>query len=423
MDAERQHEQPRETVTPRFVWDLELAHTNPVARPDKQSKAVAKPNKAVEPRRTAEPGKAVAVTSVTSESAQPVVAEQPRPAPRPRRRRVLLPVSVAVAVIAAGTFAVMQLDGHDAAAKTGGTQAAEVGSAEYPQAGIQSAGTSSTSSHNAITPSQHPSKAPAHHGASPNTNADAKKSLNPAGIVATQPPAASAPKTAATTSGSGSAGQPAAPPTTSTPAMPSVVEALSDQWSQCALLNGSCSVSLPSVVALGANGYFNYGTFDNTATCSFSVFGNPNASGQNACYSEPTPTASSVVWTECAAENGTCGYAGVMTIAFGANGDYNYATLGGGGTACTDSVFGDPDYNTAKACYMMAPPPQFTHWDLCATNGGTCTFSDTQEVAYGADGRYTYGIHTSSTPCTTSALGNPEASGTRYCYVQNYYMY
>lgn len=416
MDAERQNEQSHESVGPRFVWDLELAHTNPVAKPDKQNK-VAKPNKAVEPGTSIGPSKAVAVKSV-----QPVKAERPGPAPRPRRRRVLLPVSIAVAVIAGGTFAITQLDGHGDAAKTGGTRAAEVGSAEYPQAGIQSTAASSTSSHKAVVPARYPSKTPSHHSGT-SAGPDVKKSLTSEGSVTTQAPAASAPKTTASTPGSGSAGQPAAPPTTTKPAMPSVVEALSDQWSQCALLNGSCSVSLPSVVALGANGYFNYGTFDNATTCSFSVFGNPNASGQNACYSEPTPTASSDVWTECAAENGTCGYAGVMTIAFGANGDYDYATLGGGGTACSDSVFGDPDYNTAKACYLMAPPPQFTHWNLCATNGGTCTFSGTQEVAYGADGRYTYGSRTSSTPCTTSALGNPEASGTTYCYVQNYYMY
>jgi hypothetical protein len=205
--------------------------------------------------------------------------------------------------------------------------------------------------------------------------------------------------------------------------MPAVVEALSDQWGQCALLHGSCSVSLPSVVAFGANGYFNYGTFESTTSCSHSVFGHPDASGQIACYSEPTPAASSGVWTECAAENGTCSFSGVMTIAFGANGHYYYATPGGGGTACTDAVFGDPDYDTAKACYMMAPPPEFTHWDLCAANGGTCKFSGTQEVAYGADGRYKYGSYTNQTSCTASALGNPEASGTAYCYVQDYYFY
>ena len=208
-----------------------------------------------------------------------------------------------------------------------------------------------------------------------------------------------------------------------TTAMPTVVESLSDQWGECALLNATCSVSQPSVVALGANGYFNYGTFSGATDCDFSVFGNPNASGQNACYSEPTPAASTDVWTECAAENGTCSYSGVMTIAFGANGDYHYATLGGGGTACTDAVFGDPDYDTVKACYLMAPPPQFTHWDLCATNGGTCTFSGTSEVAYGADGRYTYGSHSNGTSCTESTLGAPEASGTAYCYVQDYYQY
>ena len=394
MDAERHKakeqakEQAYESVSPQFVWELEVAHTKPVAKAAKAAK-----------------------------TAQPVKAAQPASAPRPRRRRVLLPVCVVVAVIAGSSFAILQLNGHGNAAKTTGNRAAEVGSAEYPQGFIPAASASTSSSyvsHKAATPTRHASTTPTHRG--PTTSPGTTTSAAPDSVPVQ---ASSAPDTKA----SSVAPAVVAHPATTTPAMPSVVEALSDQWGQCALLNGSCSVSLPSVVALGANGYFNYGTFQNATTCSYSVFGNPNASGQIACYAEPTPTASSDVWTECATENGTCSYSGVMTIAFGANGDYNYATLGGGGTACTDTVFGDPDYNTAKACYLMAPPPQFTHWDLCATNGATCKFSGTQEVAYGAGGRYKYGSHTTSTPCTEAVLGNPEASGTTYCYVQDYYQY
>ena len=404
MDAERQNEQATQAtravrsaeaaevkqpepgyanVSPQFVWELELAHTKAAAKAAKETK--------------------------------PATAARPEQAPRPAsRRRVLLPVCVAVAVLAGGAYGFVDLDGHGDSAKTDSPRAAEVGSAEFPRSGIPGASQSATSdaTRKAIVPVRHPSKTPTRPGTSP----DATSSVDSVhGVTVSSAPAQQS---------AGAGVVPAAPVTTaSTPAMPSVVEALSDQWGQCAQLNGSCSVSLPSVVALGANGYFNYGTFSNATGCNYTVFGNPNASGQIACYSEPTPSASSDVWTECASENGTCNYSGVMTIAFGANGDYNYATLGGGGAACTDTVFGDPAYGTAKACYMMAPPPQFTHWDLCATNGGTCTFSGTEEVAYGADGRYTYGSHTSSTPCTTSALGNPEASGTTYCYAQDYYQY
>ena len=383
MDAEQQSPEAHEDVDPHFVWENEHAHTRTAAK----------------------------------QTAKTAAAARPAAAPGPRRRGTLLPVAVAACVIAGGVFGVMQLTGHGGATGTDTTRAAEAGSAEFPQqADIPSAAASSYSSAKPTAPAKHTSKPAARPGSVPKP-----QTKNSAEAAPTQVTAPAAPVRATTANpGPSTAAQPVAPATT---AMPSVVESLSDQWGECAVLDGTCSVSQPSVVALGANGYFNYGTFSGATDCDYSVFGNPNASGQNACYSEPTPAASTDVWTECAAENGTCGYSGVMTIAFGANGDYHYATLGGGGTACTDAVFGDPDYDTVKACYLMAPPPQFTHWDLCATNGGTCTFSGTSEVAYGADGRYTYGSHSNGTPCTESALGDPEASGTKYCYVQDYYQY
>ena len=391
MDAEQQNPETYENVNPRFVWELEHAHTKTVAKPTNRA---------------------------GGERPAPDRVSGSAPGPRPRRRRTLLPVAVVVVVIAGGALGLTQIVGHGNVAGSDTTRAAEAGSAEFPQqADIPSAAVSSSSSQQPTAPPKRASKSPTRAGSAvPKPESTTSAGLTPAQATA---PAAPVPAPTAN-SAAKTAGQPVAPATT---AMPAVVESLSDQWGECALLNATCSVSQPSVVALGANGYFNYGTFGSATDCDYSVFGNPDATGQLACYSEPTPAASTDVWTECAAENGTCSYSGVMTIAFGANGDYHYATLGGGGTACTDAVFGDPDYDTVKACYLMAPPPQFTHWDLCATNGGTCKFSGTSEVAYGADGRYTYGSHSNGTSCTESTLGDPEASGTAYCYVQDYYQY
>lgn len=380
MDVERHKEQGDETAKPRFVWDLERAHTK---APSKQAKP-----KPVRPSRVH----------------------------GARRRRALLSAFVAAVVFAGGAFTVVELSGHGDAAKTGGTQAAELGGAEFPATIASFPGMDSRSTPAYVTPTRHASASPSpsHH-----TTTAAVPSTAPATYVApVEVTTSTAPATATSPRTSAAAAQPV-----TTPSMPSVVEAFSDQWGQCALLNGTCSVSLPSVVAIGANGRFNYGTFGNSTACTDGVFGNPNASGQVACYSEPTPTASSDVWTQCASENGTCRFSGVMTVAFGANGAYHYATLGSGGTACTDAVFGDPDYGAVKTCYMMAPPPQFTHWDLCATSGGTCKFSGTEEVAYGSNGHYVYGSYTNGTACTSSAIGNPDASGTEHCYVQNYYFY
>ncbi|MFH0172659.1 trehalase family glycosidase [Streptomyces cacaoi] len=53
----------------------------------------------------------------------------------------------------------------------------------------------------------------------------------------------------------------------------------------------------------------------------------------------------------------------------------------------------------------------------CAGEGGTCSFSGTRSVAYGA-GTYTYRTATGSTPCTTASFGGDPASNlVKSCYV------
>ena len=54
-------------------------------------------------------------------------------------------------------------------------------------------------------------------------------------------------------------------------------------------------------------------------------------------------------WTFCAAEDGVCAFTGTEEVRYGANGSYFYKTLTDG-TACTNSVFGDPISGTAKHC-------------------------------------------------------------------------
>ena len=56
-------------------------------------------------------------------------------------------------------------------------------------------------------------------------------------------------------------------------------------------------------------------------------------------------------WTFCAAEGGVCAFTGTEEVRYGANGSYFYKTLTGG-TACTNSVFGDPIAGTAKHCAL-----------------------------------------------------------------------
>jgi spore coat protein U-like protein len=56
-----------------------------------------------------------------------------------------------------------------------------------------------------------------------------------------------------------------------------------------------------------------------------------------------------------------------------------------------------------------------TTWTACATEGGTCSFSGTREVRFGANGVYTSKVITSSTPCTTAVFGDPIRGVVKSC--------
>ncbi|WP_406443205.1 glycosyl hydrolase family 18 protein [Streptomyces sp. NBC_00631] len=186
-------------------------------------------------------------------------------------------------------------------------------------------------------------------------------------------------------------------------------------WAQCAGEGGTCAISGPTTVAYGTGGRFNYGTETASTSCSNTVFEDPAPDVVKACYSETAPPAANV-WTPCATEGGTCSYAGVMTVAYGANGTYTYATVPS--TACSNTAFPDPTPGTAKSCYLIAPPPTFTTWTSCAAEGGTCSFSGQHEVAYGAAGRYVYRAVSGSTGCSNTVFTDPVVGTAKTCFVQ-----
>jgi spore coat protein U-like protein len=60
-----------------------------------------------------------------------------------------------------------------------------------------------------------------------------------------------------------------------------------------------------------------------------------------------------------------------------------------------------------------------TSWTACATEGGTCSFSGTREVRFGANGAYTSKTVTGSTPCTTTVFGDPIQGVVKSCSYAN----
>ncbi|MEY9860518.1 hypothetical protein ABH935_006155 [Catenulispora sp. GAS73] len=200
-------------------------------------------------------------------------------------------------------------------------------------------------------------------------------------------------------------------------APPISYRALPGTWTRCAAENGTCAVNGTSVIAFGAAARFNYLQTGSATTCSDAVFGDPDNGVAKWCYVQTTQPPSPG-WQQCATENQNCSYSGLMTIAFGANGTYKFATLGSGGTACDDAVFGDPTPGVAKACFLLGPPPTFATWTSCAVENGTCAFSGTHEVAFGVNGRYYFGSFTGGTPCTNTVFGDPAFGSAKACYVQ-----
>lgn len=120
-------------------------------------------------------------------------------------------------------------------------------------------------------------------------------------------------------------------------------------------------------------------------------------------------------YTPCAAEGGTCTPGGTQVLAYGA-GSYAYRVVSGP-TSCSNSTFGDPATGVFKSCYL-APAGGPAGYTSCAAENGTCSFSGTQEVAFGLNGAFHFTVGTGSVPCTNAVFGSdPLPNVAKTCYV------
>ena len=128
----------------------------------------------------------------------------------------------------------------------------------------------------------------------------------------------------------------------------------------------------------------------------------------------PTPA---VTWTSCAPEGGTCSFSGTREVRYGAGNSFVSKTVTGS-TACTNAVFGDPIPNVVKSCSyssatVEAPAP--VTWTACANEGGTCSFSGTSEVRYGANNSFVSRVFTGSAACSNATFGDPLPNVVKAC--------
>ena len=163
------------------------------------------------------------------------------------------------------------------------------------------------------------------------------------------------------------------------------------------------SVTINGATAQAASSDANYLYFTNVAPGSYTVV----ASGVHTPRQFDTSVFAGQLppgYTPCATESGTCTPNGQQVMAFGA-GNYAYQVITGP-TACTNATFGghDPAVGVLKTCYL-APKDAPAGYSQCAEENGTCTFSGTEEVAFGGNGAYRFTAATGSIPCTSAEFG------------------
>lgn len=127
-------------------------------------------------------------------------------------------------------------------------------------------------------------------------------------------------------------------------------------------------------------------------------------------------------FTFCATDPSTCSFTGTATVAYGANGSFNYLTETNG-VACSSTIFGDPNYGTVKSCYYLisssgtGQPTGPANFSYCAAQNGYCNFGGTQIVAFGSNGLYNYHVLSDGVSCDTTVLGDPNNGGAKACYI------
>ncbi|MBY0310210.1 peptidoglycan-binding protein [Patescibacteria group bacterium] len=94
-------------------------------------------------------------------------------------------------------------------------------------------------------------------------------------------------------------------------------------------------------------------------------------------------------YTKCAEEGGTCSFAGTASVAYGANGAFNYRSITAS-TACTNAVFGDPLPGVVKACYfkLASTAPTST---VSISSDGTSVGGGSRSTLITPEGTWSFG--------------------------------
>ena len=125
-------------------------------------------------------------------------------------------------------------------------------------------------------------------------------------------------------------------------------------WTLCAAESATCAVTGSQPIDYGADGAFWTGRSNGSTTCGNDALGvDPVYGVSKSCYAWTGAPAGYPA--TCSAENSTCAFTGRRTVAYGADGDFTYATFTGG-VSCTTASFsgGDPIPGVAKSCFTTS---------------------------------------------------------------------
>ncbi len=204
------------------------------------------------------------------------------------------------------------------------------------------------------------------------------------------------------------------------------------RWVECAREGGQCSFTGTRQVRYGTATALVVRELSGGTACTNAVFGDP-AYGQakycwvaegDAAAQGDAAAAAGTDWVECAKEGGHCAFTGTQSVRYGTP-QVNVVRSLSGGTACTNTVFGDPAVAQTKWCWVAtarstpaaaAPPAADAGgWVRCASESQTCSFTGTRIVRYGTDTVFVSRTLTGGTACSNDVFGDPAVAQTKYC--------
>lgn len=203
-------------------------------------------------------------------------------------------------------------------------------------------------------------------------------------------------------------------------------------WTTCAQENQLCAFTGTRTVRYGANSSWVSRTVAASGggiQCSNAVFGDPAPMVVKTCQLQnvTTTTTTSTSWPFCANENSLCAFSGTRNVRYGA--DTRWVTrsvsASGGGVLCSNAVFGDPAYGSAKTCQLepattttTPTTTTTTGWAFCANENTSCAFTGTRRVRYGAGSTWVtrdLAASNGGISCSNATFGDPVPNVVKRC--------